>query len=65
MRYWRILNDLYTGETAPAEAVEVTEAEYNAIMNGRTVTHVEPTEDDDPATEADYLAALAEMGVTV
>ena len=37
---------------------EIPEEEYNAIVSDN-----EPTEDD--ATEADYIAALGEMGVKV
>lgn len=64
MRYWRKENDLYTGDTAPVEAVEITEQEYTEVMNSRAVAHVEPTEDD-TATEQDYIEALRGLGVSV
>ena len=64
MRYWRKGNDLYTGDTAPIDAVEITETEYTDFMSNRTVTHIEPIEDD-AATEQDFLDALAEMGVAL
>lgn len=64
MRYWRKGNDLYTGDTAPVEAVEITEQEYTEVMNSRAVTHIEPIEDD-TATEQDYIEALRGLGVSV
>lgn len=64
MKYYRVGNDLYTGDTAPSGAVEITESEYTEVMNSRTITHIEPTPDD-TAYEEDYLNALAELGVTV
>lgn len=64
MKYWKNGNDLYTGDTAPSGAVEITEQEYNDIMASREITHIEPVPDD-TATEEDYLNALAELGVTV
>lgn len=50
---------IYLAEGMDAAAFyEITIEEYNAIM-----AEDEPSEDD--ATEADYQAALAEMGVRV
>lgn len=64
MKYYKVGNDLYTGDTAPSGAVEITEQEYNDIMASREITHIEPVPDD-TATEEDYLNALADLGVSV
>ena len=49
---------IYLGEDrSPSEFWQITQAEYDAIM--------EAVEDEEPATEEDYHAALAEFGVDV
>ena len=41
MRYWRIDNDLYTGDVKPSEdAVGITEEEYTVVFESRTITHL-------------------------
>lgn len=44
---------------------EITEAEYEAIMEAKAAEEDEDIDDPDRATEEDYQQALRDMGVSV